>query len=182
MKKTLLFASLLALAGASSVAAAADNSWYVRGELGQSNISSNAFVGSSNSDTSGSLRAGYYFNPHIAVEGFYANYGNRTDAFGDKLSVDGWGVGVVAKQNFGADNTGFFIQGRAGISRLHGSLDTLGVNVWSSNKTKGYLGVGGGYDFNPNVGIGVNYDYTPAGSNGFSGHISTWTGGVEVRF
>lgn len=181
MKNILLFASLLALAGASSAAAAADDGWYVRGELGQSSLNSNAF-GGSNTDTSGNFRAGYYFNPHFAVEGFYSNYGSRSDGFGDKLSVDGWGLGVVAKQNFGPDNTGFFVQGRGGIVRVDSSLSLLGTHVGSDNATKGYIGAGTGYDFNHNVGIGLNYDYTAAGSHGWGGHIGTWTGGVEVRF
>ncbi len=181
MTKTLMMACLLALAGATTTAAAADNGWFVRGELGQSTLHSNAF-GSSDSDTAGSGRVGYYFNPHFAVEGFYAGYGSRSDGFGNKLSVDGWGLGVVAKQNFNADNTGFFIQGRAGIARVSADLTVLGTRVASDNSTKGYIGAGTGYDFNRNVGLGLNYDYTSAGSHGWGGHIGTWTGSVEVRF
>lgn len=181
MNKIILMASVLALAGASSVAAAADNGWYIRGEVGRSDISANGVFGDS-SDTAASFRAGYYFNPNFAVEGSYSNFGNRDDGFGDEIGVDGWGLGLVGKQNFGPDNTGFFIQGRAGIARVTTEVKVAGIKIGSDNSTKGYVGAGIGYDFNRNVGISANYDYTGAGAFGFGGHVSSWTGALEIRF
>lgn len=181
MNKTILVACALALASLTSVAAAADDSWYIRGEVGRSDISANGVFGNS-SDTAASVRAGYYFTHNFAVEGSYSNFGNRSDGFGNELGVDGWGLGVVGKQNFGPDGNGFFIQGRAGIARVTTDVKVAGVKIGSDNSTKGYVGAGLGYDFSRNVGISANYDYTGAGAYGFGGHVSSWTGGLEVRF
>lgn len=181
MNKMIFVASALALASLTSVAAAADDGWYVRGEVGRSDISSNSVFGN-NSDTAASFRAGYYFNPNFAVEGSYSNFGNRSDGFGDEIGVDGWGLGIVGKQNFGPNSTGFFIQGRAGIARVTTDVTVLGTKIGSDSSTKGYVGAGIGYDFNRNVGISANYDYTGAGAFGYGGHVSSWTGGLEVRF
>ena len=181
MNKTLLVASLLALSSLSSVAAAADDNWFVRGEAGQSRLSVNG-IGGSNNDTAFGVRAGYYFTPYFAVEGSYTNYGTPVDdGMGDTLKVDAWGLGVVGKKDFGPNNTGFFIDGRIGVSFNNTKISTPGGSA-SDNSTKGYIGVGAGWDFNRNFGISANYDYTSASAFGFSGHLSTVTGAIEARF
>jgi outer membrane protein W len=186
MNKTLLVASLLALSGLSSVAAAADDNWFVRGELGTDRMSVSGLSGT-DSDTAFSLRGGYYFNPNFAVEGSYTTYGNHNDGSGDTLKTDGWGVGIVAKKDFGPNNTGFFIDGRAGIGFNQTKLSIAGVGSSSKNSTKPYFGLGLGYDFTRNFGLSVNWDYTQYDANvfnvgNFNGHISTITGGLEARF
>ncbi|MBS0463359.1 MAG: porin family protein [Proteobacteria bacterium] len=181
MKKTLLFATLLALAGASSVAAAADDSWFVRGNLGSSNLHINSF-GSTSSNTAGGVSGGYYFTPNIGIEGRYQSYGNHGDSLGNSLDVDGWGLGVVGKYDFGPDNTGFYIDGRAGWMRMHAKATLAGVGSASINKSKGYAGVGAGYDFNRNFGVGLNYEYAGAGDKGNSAHTNTWSVSAEARF
>ncbi|MBS0194508.1 MAG: porin family protein [Proteobacteria bacterium] len=186
MNKTILFASLLALAGASSVAAAADDSWFVRGELGQDTMTVKGVSGN-DSDTAASIRGGYYFTENFAVEGSYTNYGNHNDNAGNRLKTDGWGLGIVGKKNFGPNNTGFFIDGRVGVAFNHTKLELAGVGSSSQNTTKPYFGVGAGYDFNRNFGVGVNWDYTQYDANvfglgSFNGHISTVTGSLEARF
>ncbi|HEY2344799.1 MAG TPA: porin family protein [Xanthomonadaceae bacterium] len=181
MNKTILVASLLALAGMSSVAAAADDNWFIRGELGSGKLHVND-LGSTDSDTAGQIAGGYYFNPNFAVEGFYENYGKHGDGVGDSVEMDGWGLGVVAKKDFGPNNTGFFIDGRLGLAFNNMKFTAAGLGSASDNSTKAYFGVGLGYDFNRNFGLSLNYDYTSASAFGVSGHANTWTGGLEVRF
>ncbi|MBS0211597.1 MAG: outer membrane beta-barrel protein [Proteobacteria bacterium] len=171
MNKTILFASLLALAGASSVAAAADNSWYVRGDIGSGRISVNGF-GHSNNSTGGALDLGYYFTPNFGVEGGYVNFGSHNG-----VKVDGFGAGVVGKVNFNQDKTGFFIDGRLGLNHL--TADGYGT---STSTTKPYFGAGFGYDFNPNFGLSANYLYNNAGKSGVSAHAQLISLGGEVRF
>ena len=180
MKKPVLFASLLALAGASSVAAAADDSWFVRGDLGSGKLHVNSF-GSTDSDTAGGISGGYYFTPNFAIEGRWQDYGKHSDGVGDSVKVDGWGLGVVGKYDFGPDNTGFYIDGRAGWARMHTKATAGGLSA-SDNSSKGYIGVGAGYDFNRNFGIGLNYEYAGLSGFGFSGHTNAWTGSIEARF
>jgi hypothetical protein len=181
MNKTLLVASLLAMAGLSSVASAANDNWFIRGEAGQSRLTINGFTGS-DSDTAASLRTGFFFTPNFAVEGFFTNYGNRDAGFGDQFKFHGWGVGVVGKKDFGPDNTGFFIDGRAGVVWNHTELQFAGGGSNTDNSSDPYFGVGAGYDFNRNFGLSLNWDYTRGNAFGASGHITTVTGGLEARF
>jgi outer membrane protein W len=181
MNKTLFVASVLALAGLSSVAAAADNSWFVRGDVGSSNLSLNGFSGSS-SQTSGGLGGGYYFTPNFAVEGFYNDLGTRNDGIGDSVKLDGWGVGLVLKKDFGPNNTGFFVDGRGGAFFNQTKVNVAGIGSTSDNSTKPYLGAGLGYDFNPTLGLSVNYDYTKFNAFGLSGHAGSVNGALEIRF
>ena len=174
MNKSVLFASLLALAGVSSAASAADDSWFVRGEVGHSRLS---VSGGHETDTSFSARGGYYFNHYIGLEGFYTDFGSKNGG-----KIDGWGVGVVGKTNFGPNNTGWFISGRAGAMRVKTKLDLGIFGTFSKSATKGYIGVGGGYDFNPNFGLSLNYDYTGVDVLGAGGHVGNVSVAAEVRF
>jgi hypothetical protein len=181
MNKTFLVVSILALSGMSSIAAAADNNWFVRGDAGTSNLSVNGFSGSS-SQTSGGIGGGYYFNQYFAVEGFYSDFGTRKDGIGDSVKLDGWGAGLVAKKDFGPNNTGFFVDGRLGAFFNRTRANIAGLGTTSDNSTKPYLGVGAGYDFNPNLGLSVNYDYTQFNAFGLSGHAGTVNAALELRF
>lgn len=181
MNKTLVVASMLALSSLSSIAAAADDSWFVRGDVGRSSLSVNGFSGSS-SGTSGGIGGGYYFTPNFAVEGFYQDFGSRNDGFGDSVKLHGWGLGAVAKKDFGPNNTGFFIDGRLGVFFNQTKVNVSGVGSANDNSTKLYVGVGAGYDFNPNFGLSLNYDYTRFNAFGFSGNANSVNGALEARF
>lgn len=181
MKKTLLAASLLALAGASSVAAAADDNWFIRGDLGSSKLHIDN-LGTTDTDTAGGISGGYYFNPNFGIEGRWQDYGKHGDGVGDSVEVSGWGIGVVGKYDFGPNNTGFYIDGRAGWMQMHNKVTAAGLGSASKDSSKGYFGVGAGYDFNRNFGLGLNYEYAGAGADGFEGHTSTWTASLEARF
>lgn len=167
MKKSLLLASLLALAGLSSMASAADNNWYIRGDIGSGRI---AASGLGHDDAfGGAVGVGYYFNPNFAVEGHYTNFGDH-----HSVTVDAWGLGIAAKTHFDQNQTGFFIDGRAGIDRLQAK-----VGGTSGSSTKGYFGVGAGYDFTNAYGMSVNYLYNDGGS-GLKAEL--FSVGFEARF
>ena len=180
MKKIFVLATAIALTGLSTSAMAAGG--FIRGEVGRSHVSADVdgFGSDSDNDSSYSVRGGYYFNDNFAVEGFYSNlYDKSQDGVSGKLSAIG--VGLVGKKNFGPDNTGFFIDGRAGIAR--GKIDvSFGGESVSETSNKPYFGVGAGYDFNKNLGVSLNYDYLKGSSDDVSITAKPLTLGVEYRF
>ena len=180
MKKTFVLASMLALAGVSSAAAAADGNWYVRGEAGKSRISADDLNGHDTDNTYG-VRGGYWFNPNFAAEAFYTRFGDDTSN-GASARLDGVGAGVVGKKNFGPDNTGFFVDGRVGALRARTSLRVDGLGSSSDRSTKPYIGVGAGYDFSKAFGLSLDYDYNKADAFGAGVTAKTLTVGGEYRF
>lgn len=182
MKKIIIVASLLALSGLSTAAMAADASsnWFVRAEGGTSQLSVSGVSGHGNSNTF-NIRTGYNFNQYFGVEGFYTQLADKSDST-YSVKVTGWGIGGVVKKNFGDNNTGFYIDGRAGLLRSDLKVSVSGLGHASENSTKGYFGVGAGYDFSHNVGMGLNYDYNDLGFKDLSGSIGTVTLDVEYRF
>ncbi len=181
MKKSVLLASMLLLLGglSSSALAAEGNAWFVRGEAGESDIEVD---GAEGEDNVFSARVGYFFAPNFAVEGFYTNYGeDAEDGVSAKLS--GFGAGVVAKKNFGAsDHTGFFISGRAGVARITTEGRVAGLGSAEDDSVEGYAGIGAGYDFAQNLGLGLNYDVSNAEAFDIDVEAKTLTLGLEYRF
>ena len=175
--KTLLVGTLLALAGLSSVAAAADDNWFIRGEAGNSRLSVD---GESGDDTSLGIRGGYFFNRNFGAEIFYTNLGKDSGG-GATFKIDAWGVGVIGKKDFGPNDTGMFVSGRAGIARTKAKISGGGAS-FSDTSTKGYAGVGIGYDFTRNFGLSLNVDYNGVDVFGDGGHVVTTTVGLEGRF
>ena len=176
MRKIFFLTGALALASLSTAAMAQGP--FVRVEGGHSRLHAD---GSSDGDTAWSLRGGYAFNPNFALEGFYSKLYDAT-ADGVSGKVDGVGIGVVGKKNFGPDDTGFFIDGRAGVARNKVKVGVAGLGSDSDTSTKPYYGVGAGYDFNRNFGMSLNYDRNKASAFGVDGKVNTLTLGAENRF
>jgi hypothetical protein len=174
MKKTLILSCALALAGLSTSAMAAEGQGFVRGEIGNTEVDMDGF--GSGDDTSYSVRGGYWFNANFAVEGFYSNLYEQSF---DELS--GFGVGIVGKKNFGANNSGFFISGRGGLARLRSERDN-GFNTFEDTSTNPYVGVGAGYDFSESFGVSVNYDLHNADLGPLSIDADTISAAAEFRF
>jgi hypothetical protein len=173
MKKILILSCALALAGLSTSAMAAGGQGFARVEVGNTDVDVDVSgLGSgSDSDTSYSLRGGYYFTDNFAVEG---SYNNLYDQDGGELSS--FGVGVVGKKNFGANNSGFFIDGRLGFERVKGDLDG------SDTSNEAYYGVGAGYDFSEQLGLSLNYTFHKADLEGLSVDADTVSVAGEFRF
>lgn len=182
MKKILILACALALAGLSTSAMAAGDQGFVRVEAGNSNLDFHVDgAGSDNDDdNTWAVRGGYWFTPNFGAEVMYtALYDERFDGF--SFEVSGYGAGAVAKKNFGANDSGFFVSGRAGVTHMEGKISTaLGSGKDSSNRL--YAGVGVGYDFNELFGLSLNYDYTEADWDGISADANAITLGAEMRF
>lgn len=181
MKKLSLpaLAIALALAGASTTASAAS---FLVLQAGRSDVDIDVSgAGSaSDKDTSYAVRGGYYFNPNFGVEAFYTNvYDESQD--GASVKANALGAGVVAKKNFGADGNGFFINGRAGVSRgkLEASVDGLGRDTSSSYDP--YVGIGAGYDFSRSFGLSLNFDHLRGKGDGVDVTANVLMLGIEFR-
>ncbi|MGN6512555.1 MAG: porin family protein [Lysobacteraceae bacterium] len=176
MRKILFLTGALALASISTAALAEGP--FVRVEGGHTQFHAN---GGSDGDDAWSLRGGYAFNPNFAVEGFYSQLYDETDN-GASAKVDGFGVGVVGKKNFGPEDTGFFVDGRVGVARNKAKLGVAGLGSDSDSSTRPYYGVGAGYDFNRNFGLSLNYDWNKVSAFDLDGKAKTLTVGAEYRF
>lgn len=160
MKKILILSAALALAGLSTSAMAAEGQGFIRGEIGRSDVDVEVPGGSaSDHDTSAMFVGGYWFTPNFAVEGRVGSLYNTDLGNDQEADLVVLGAGVVGKKNFGANNSGFFITGHAGIARMTAQVreDTFDV-VDDESSTKAYVGVGVGYDFSERWGMGLSYD------------------------
>ena len=158
MKKIATLAAMLAATGFTTSANAYDSGGFVRAEVGNTTFETDTALGSDESDdTSFALRGGYYFSPFFGVEGFYSRYAD-TDEDGVEATMHGFGAGVMGKYNFGPDYDGFYVSGRAGIARITSDVSVSGLGSSDASDTTPYFGVGVGYDFSYNMGVGVHYD------------------------
>lgn len=184
MRKLRIAAVVATLAaGMAGNALAAERGAFVGLEVGTSDLDVDIDeVGSgSDSDQAFAIRGGYYFTPNLAVEAFHADlYGDSQD--GASLDLNGYGVGLVARRNFGADGNGFYLQARGGAFRGKGSVSLEDFGSGSDTSTVPYFGVGAGYDFSRNIGVGLNYIHYRGDFDGVDIDSNTLTGAVEYRF
>ena len=190
--KMFAVSAALALACASFTAAAADGAellgGFVRVEAGRSdnNVKVSGLGNASDHDNAYSVRGGYWYNSHFAVEAFYTNafdksYSDGVDTV--NLKATALGVGIVGKKNFGdAAHQGAYMMGRVGV--MHGKLEAgvSGLGNDSASSTEAYFGVGVGYDFSRNFGIGLNYDYLKGSGDGITVTSKPLMLGAEYRF
>jgi hypothetical protein len=116
---------------------------YGRFEIGHSDLKLSVDgLSADDTDTAYGVRVGHYFHPSFAVEGFYSILGDRS-LEGVSFDMDAVGMGVVGKKNFGADDAGFFIAGRAGAQSVNTKLSVDGLHL-RERSTKPYVGIGVG--------------------------------------
>ena len=159
MKHAVPLACALALGALSAPAFASEaqgHQGFVRVELGNTDFETSIHGGgptvTEDSDTRG-FGGGYWFNANFGVEGNYIHLYDRDLRGGAELEVYSIGAGLVAKKNFGDDGNGFYLGGRAGIAYV----DEQGSD--DDGSAQPYYGVNLGYDFNRNVGLGLNYTH-----------------------
>lgn len=186
-KQMMLLTGVLVLAGSAPAMAAG----FIRGEAGRSNVSADVsgLGGDSDSDSTYSIRGGYFFNKNFGVEGFYSKFYDKSLDIDDGTSIttvsgklSGIGLGIVGKTDIGNDQTGFYLSGRAGLMRGKIEVSATGLGSESDTSTKPYFGVGAGYDFSPQFGMSVNVDRYKGSGSDLSLTASTVTLGLEYRF
>ncbi|MEN4902934.1 outer membrane beta-barrel protein [Luteimonas sp. TWI1416] len=182
MKHTLILAAAIALAGASTHAAASGA--FIRAEVGSADTEARyGGLRESDSDTSALFGGGYWFTPNIAVEGHAGTLYTEDLGYDTDFDLVTFGVGVALKHNFGADGTGFFVGARAGVARMVAQIreDTFDV-VDDEGSTKPYYGATLGYDINRRWGLSLNYTRHRGEFSGIEVDVENVTVGGEFRF
>jgi OOP family OmpA-OmpF porin len=208
MKKVASIAALSAALVLSSAPALAadqtDGGFFVRGTAGQSNYRVSNQYFSSNTGFGWGLGGGYRWattSGNWGVDAGYVdlgkaklnkNYVNYESGLGlgtqGKASSHGWSIGGNYLYQF--DNN-WNVQARTGMVFTHSRAsvtlsDTFNTTTYSyregSSNTSWYGGVGVGYDFSHNLGLGLTYDYYRIGFNGGSNHASLLSLAAEYRF
>lgn len=196
MKKSLTALALIVAGAATAPAFAQDsgatNGWFVNGNVGQASVNKGPY---DDSDTGYGINGGYRWavapSTLLGVEVGYNDLGNikLKNAFNsdpvvahDKSHLHGWTAGVNGHFNF---TPNWYASARAGIYGWtgHGVNDngTAPVRI-SADNTDWYGGVGFGYDFSNNFGVGLNYDYYKADNKGLDLSTDMWSVSAEYRF
>ncbi|PND37342.1 hypothetical protein C1O66_07230 [Paucibacter aquatile] len=146
MKK--IFA-LAALAFAATTACAADNSWYVGGDVGSTKFKGN---GESDTKTGFGATVGYQLNTNVAFEASVRRLGSAKDS-GVKLSVNAIQLSALG---IAPINNEFSLFARLGVSR--NSLDfTVNSAEVSFHKTKAFFGLGAAYQIDKALSLRAEY-------------------------
>ena len=101
------------------------------------------------------------------------------------VETDGLYAGISGKIPLYDGATGFFLSARAGMywwdatGRVRAGNTTVSLDDSDSDF---YVGVGGGYDFNEQFGLGLAYDQYQVGDNDADFNYGNWALTGEVRF
>jgi OOP family OmpA-OmpF porin len=205
MKKILMAA---AIAGA-FVAAPASAQWYAgagigagRAKLGSASATSGgvtATVQSNDSyNTSGKVFGGYQFTPNWGIEGQYVYLGrNNVNVTSNVAGVSG--SGSYKSESWGIAATGtlplpnnFYLMGKLGaaFNKVNGGNfcasgpgGTACGNLGNDNKTDLLAGLGVGYNFNPKLGVRVEYEnFGKMSKSGNGGDIKGENWAVSLKY
>ncbi len=168
MKKIAVAALLTAMMGAASAQA------YIGGVIGRSHVNIDCDdynLGCDKSDTGTKLYAGYKFNPLIALEAAYVDFGKGSRGFTEGSddvhhSFEASGALVAAAFRYAA-HPQLSLVGRVGLSFLKtkfkqttpNDFDTYSV---SDDSVKPYIGVGIEFALNKNLRLTADADFTTA--------------------
>jgi OOP family OmpA-OmpF porin len=146
-----------ALAFALPAAAQSMSNGYIGGSIGQSkfNIDCGGLT-CDDKDTAFKIFGGYSFNQNIAVEVGWQDLGKSTisgPGGSDELKASAFDLTGVFSWPFSA--SGFWVFGRAGF--YYGKVELSGLDTGSKTSTNLTYGLGGGYDFNKNLGLRLEW-------------------------
>lgn len=197
-KKMLALSTTAAMAAMPAICmAATPGNWFVSGQVGQSRLQ--GMTANNDTATGSAVMAGYRWdmNPQfqLGAEVGYANIGKFSDSTTgiDTIStvdgkLDGYLAGVTGKLNF---TPNWYMSFEGGYfdarQKINASLTILPMTTSSystSNHTKGsfYSGIGFGYDFGNNVGLGLDYNYFADKDSQYDLSSSMLSLRLEVRF
>jgi OOP family OmpA-OmpF porin/outer membrane immunogenic protein len=143
------------------MAAMADTGLYIDGAAGQASVDDQGF---DDNDTSFRIGAGWRFLENFGAEIGYQDLGKvEEDVVGGNASLeaDGLYAGVSGKIPLHEGVNGFYLNARGGMywwdatGRARGGTTTIELDASDSDF---YVGVGAGYDFNEQFGVGVGFD------------------------
>jgi len=166
----------------------AQNGLYIDGAVGRSTVDAS---GIDENDTSFRFGAGWRFNPNFGLEVGYQDLGEVSEeaAIGgatQSLETDGFYAGLNARLPLSQDDgRGFYLGARAGFyfwdAKGRARVVTITVPIDDSDQDV-YFGVGGGYDFNAQFGVGLNYDRYKVGGGLVDTDYDVVSLSTEFRF
>ena len=213
MKK---IAIVLALIGASGVAYAQQPGFYLGASVGQTNISTDDLVSNtvnelraagatsvssddSNRDVGWKIFGGYQFNPYLALEGGYVNFGKYdpqitglagTTSFKIKGQVDSDAMFFDVVGHLPV-NESFSVFGKVGLAFTWTDASASGYvgNLFSAsakadeNEVVPKLGVGVRYNITKQIGVRAEYEYYyNVGEEDTTGESSIRMGSVGMTY
>ena len=185
----------IAVAGLlTAMMAAASAQVYVGGAVGQARVNlacADYDLGCDKSDTGHKLYVGYKFNPLIAIEGAYVNFGKGTRGYTDSgynfsESFESSGPIVAAAFRYAA-HPQLNLVGRVGVSFLSTKYSGSSTYYWGNSSTtdesvKGYLGVGVEFALNKSLRITADADFTTAEVMNEKGSVRLLSVGLQYGF
>ncbi len=135
-------------------------------------------IATDGADTGVKIYGGYSFTPNFALEGGYVDLGKFGGANGS-LKSNGIFVDAVGKVPLG--DTGFSVLGRLGAYNGKLRSDTLGV-IDSERGTNIKVGLGGQYDFNPNMGLRAEWERYRVDALGVKANTDMYSVGLNYKF
>lgn len=192
MKNVGCVVAFIGLVVASSASYAADRTgFFVNGQVGQSSLDDETL---DDNDTSFAVGGSYRWGM-LGIEGGYVDLGEYENVYSvpdltttTSADINGWTLGVNGHFNM-TDN--WYVSARLGIFHWDGSLDIRREYGFSPLESRvhfdesgsdWYAGIGVGYDFNSNFGLGLSYDRYKADSNGFDFTNDVVSLNAEYRF
>lgn len=185
----------IAVAGLlTAMMAAASAQVYVGGAVGQArvNLSCEDFdLGCDKSDTGHKVYAGYKFNPLIAIEGAYVNFGKATrgyteDGYRVTESFEASGPIVAAAFRYAA-HPQLSLVGRVGLSFLSTKFKASAPNYpfaysTTDESVQGYVGVGVEFAMTKNLRLTADADFTTAEVMDEKGAVRLLSAGLQYAF
>lgn len=158
---------------------------YVDGAIGQSYVDDE---GVDDNDLAFKIGAGYRIWDNFGFEIGYQDLGEMGENFTDvgvNVEVDGFYAGLAGKIPLYDGATGWFLSARGGgywydvTARIDDGTTDIRIDDGDNDF---YFGVGGGYDFNEQFGVGLAYDIYQVGDNDAEFNFDTISLTGEVRF
>ena len=164
-----------------------DSGWLVGGSVGQSKIKVDC-SGASCDDTDTAFRVfgGYNFNKNFGVELGYADLGKVTvtaPGISGDIKSSAWDLMAVGTLPI-ADK--FSVYGKLGMYRAEtktsASISGLGSGSEKDNNSDVTYAIGGGYDFNKNLGVRVEWQRYSKVGNDDGADVDVYGIAVVYRF
>lgn len=165
--------------------------WYVGASVGQSNYKVDCGDLCDDSDIGLKAFGGYMFTPNFGVEVQYVNLGKLKL---DPIFVPDLGTvsGEIKSSGFGASLIAqypieqFAVFGKLGFTymdtKISGSVSGLGSGSESDKSTNFSWGLGAAYNFNPQLGVRVEWERFRAEFEGEKEDVDLYSIGIVYRF
>lgn len=155
---------------------------YVGGSIGYASVDDPVNFGGTESDLGFKIFGGHRFNDHLALEGFYANFGKPESTVGaNTLSFEIFGVGVEAVGIVPvSENVELF--GKLGLIVWDEDFQDNGATTFSDSGAGLTYAIGGAYLLNEQLAIRGEYELYAIKDAVGDLDVSLFSVGVQYNF